>query len=915
LGVALSEFNTTGRPHRLACLLEGPDEPVPVSRELLEAFASLGLGSAGEQGSGGAEERGSRGARAAPHGHGVGNRKSSIANRQFSLDSWLAAHNVPVGEPSTWRGGRRWEFPVCPWDPSHLGSAYLVELPNGAVGAGCHHNSCAGKGWTELKQLYDCGLLIADLNASTPLALTGALSDVPGFQSIIVSPKSAIASWPIVKSPAERGEAEERALALVESCARLDRAEVLRVAGALRDRGLNAGFIRQWLSAVREAARRARAANAAPSPIEYEAEDGRIYRVIWEAPAGGEPRPRRSVVADFALTIVEEVTGEDGRVWFTLAGEGADGRPMRLELASAEFADDRMLQAAVTAAAGSHGAVRANMLRHLRPAIQLLTPDEVPQLRRYERTGWLEGSNVQTLERSNVQTSQPISLRFLIPGREPPGVVVRLPRKLPYRVGPDGDLPQGLAALEDALNAADSRRTTVLLAAMLGAPLARLAGLQGERYGVFLSGRTGSLKTSTAQVLMCIYGAGFIEDAYLLKLGEGATRNALMGYASYVHDLPLLVDNFKPGTGDGVRGFVNLLHNLLEGGDRERMTRTAELRETRPVHCWPVFTGEDVPDADIAGLARLLILPFEQLAPRFAGQPGDPAERGAGDLTARDAGADRLAALTRAQALSAHLPAVGEAWLAWLEGEGAAIAAEAGARFPVLRARWLEHLHEMHADMTNPLRVASSLACNELAWWVLLGHPQLGALADRFDETHAAGVYLAADEAGSRTTVSLEAARFLAVLRELLATGRCELVAKGGGRRPVSDDAASGSSLRWAAAAEDRYPYGTGSSADGRPGRGRNTPQGSDAGSPPERTLGWECPDGSIYLLPELARREVERVLGPGGLNGISSRTLHEQLSELGMIASRDPGRFTRRVREGGRLHNVLHLLPDALEG
>ncbi len=93
------------------------------------------------------------------------------------------------------------------------------------------------------------------------------------------------------------------------------------------------------------------------------------------------------------------------------------------------------------------------------------------------------------------------------------------------------------------------------------------------------------------------------------------------------------------------------------------------------------------------------------------------------------------------------------------------------------------------------------------------------------------------------------------------------------------------------------------------------TPQGESAGPLPERTLGWECPDGSIYLLPELARREVERVLGPGGLNGITSRTLHEQLFELGMIASHDRGRFTRRVREGGRLQNVLHLLPEALEG
>ena len=63
------------------------------------------------------------------------------------------------------------------------------------------------------------------------------------------------------------------------------------------------------------------------------------------------------------------------------------------------------------------------------------------------------------------------------------------------------------------------------------------------------------------------------------------------------------------------------------------------------------------------------------------------------------------------------------------------------------------------------------------------------------------------------------------------------------------------------------------------------------------------------------ARRAIERVLGPGGLNGISGRTLHEQLSEHALIAGHDPGLRTRRVREGRRLHNVLHLLPDALEG
>ena len=132
----------------------------------------------------------------------------------------------------------------------------------------------------------------------------------------------------------------------------------------------------------------------------------------------------------------------------------------------------------------------------------------------------------------------------------------------------------------------------------------------------------------------------------------------------------------------------------------------------------------------------------------------------------------------------------------------------------------------------------------------------------------------------------------------------------------MENDAVSGGSLRRAAVPGDRSRYGAGSPTDGRPGGGRNTSQESDAGGLlPERVLGWECPDGSIYLLPELARREVERVLGPGGLNGISSRTLHEQLAGLGLIAGRDPGRYTRKIREGGRTHNVLHLLPEALEG
>jgi hypothetical protein len=119
-----------------------------------------------------------------------------------------------------------------------------------------------------------------------------------------------------------------------------------------------------------------------------------------------------------------------------------------------------------------------------------------------------------------------------------------------------------------------------------------------------------------------------------------------------------------------------------------------------------------------------------------------------------------------------------------------------------------------------------------------------------------------------RSACQGEAARLLAVLRELLATNRCELTPRAdpqkGGRTPVGNDA-PGNSLRRGTAPDDRTAE-TSSFGDGRPGRGRNTPQGMSAGTTvPERTLGWECPDGSIYLLPELARREVGSTASAAG--------------------------------------------------
>jgi hypothetical protein len=59
----------------------------------------------------------------------------------------------------------------------------------------------------------------------------------------------------------------------------------------------------------------------------------------------------------------------------------------------------------------------------------------------------------------------------------------------------------------------------------------------------------------------------------MIKWGEGATRNAIMALGRHAAHMPVLIDNFKPNTGGGAKDFITLLHNFLEGADRERLSR------------------------------------------------------------------------------------------------------------------------------------------------------------------------------------------------------------------------------------------------------------------------------------------------------------------------------------------------------
>jgi hypothetical protein len=440
----------------------------------------------------------------------------------------------------------------------------------------------------------------------------------------------------------------------------------------------------------------------------------------------------RVPVAMFQARITAQHIGEDGGIWYTVTGKALRGSAFSFVIDADSFSNNQKLKAAVEMAAGPHDPVMARMEMHLGAAIKMLSPEPVKTIHRYDRTGWA-------------------GKVFLIPGMEPEETEINLSRKMPYRIDNKADLALGIECLDSLIKSMDAGIGPIVASFMLQPPMALHAGWRDERYGLFIRGRTGSQKSSTIQVALCLYGPDFIRDDMLIKWGEGATRNAIMGYATTNHDLPFLIDNFKPNTGGGTADFVNLMHNIVEGGEKERMNRAAQLRETKPVYTWPIFTGEDTPDTDAASLARLLAVTFEKK--------------------------DTTYYLSEAQRLAPHLCAVGKAWITWLQTDDskAIIKAEV-TKMQELRDGWVAKLLYIQPSMANPHRVATNLATNQIAWTVLEQHPILGKLAAKYKAAHLQGLAQLAKAMSGYTTESGEGQRLIELLRGLLASGRIILL-------------------------------------------------------------------------------------------------------------------------------------------
>lgn len=75
----------------------------------------------------------------------------------FDLETFIKEHKIGVALKGPWQhGSTKYVLYQCPWNEAHTNkSAYLIQFSNGAIAAGCHHNSCSEENWQSLRKKLD----------------------------------------------------------------------------------------------------------------------------------------------------------------------------------------------------------------------------------------------------------------------------------------------------------------------------------------------------------------------------------------------------------------------------------------------------------------------------------------------------------------------------------------------------------------------------------------------------------------------------------------------------------------------------------------------------------------------------------------------------------------------------------------
>lgn len=131
--------NTTDRPHRMSKLLSEPKELTVNGKELLEKLA-------GEL------------PKAAPVPKQT-KKNAPSSSTTFDLEDWMQEHGLATLGKKEGNGCTIYPLTECPFDHSHTnGDSKIFQYSDGAIAFKCHHNSCRGKKWQDVRELFEPGV-------------------------------------------------------------------------------------------------------------------------------------------------------------------------------------------------------------------------------------------------------------------------------------------------------------------------------------------------------------------------------------------------------------------------------------------------------------------------------------------------------------------------------------------------------------------------------------------------------------------------------------------------------------------------------------------------------------------------------------------------------------------------------------
>jgi hypothetical protein len=388
-----------------------------------------------------------------------------------------------------------------------------------------------------------------------------------------------------------------------------------------------------------------------------------------------------------------------------------------------------------------------------------------------------------------------------------------------------------------------------LLAATCRAPF-------GEAdFALHLAGGTGAFKSELAALHQQHFGASMTR--LNLPGAWSSTGNSLEVLAFHAKDVLLVIDDFAPqgSTNDVARYHAAADRVFRAAGNhagRGRLDSTARLREAKPPRALILSTGEDIPHGQSVR-ARILILELQK----------DAIESGSLTECQRDAQAGLYA-----QAMGAFLQ-----WFAANYED--VMAAFTGLVSKYRALAFQDVAHARTPDIVANLQAAFELFLDFAVFAGALEGTERVRLAARSWEA----LSQAAAAQAKHQTATEPTARYLAVVRSLLSSGRAHLCGINGSE-PDHEPGACG----W-----------------------RREPAGNWVRL--GECIGWVAAE-HLYLDPTAAFRLVQVAAGPAGESlSVSEQTLRKRLHEKGLLESVDQARQTLTIRRtlGGSSKNVLH--------